>query len=322
MRRDSVAKKAGKMILVASSLLAGVFSIGFVFGAWIMVRPGSKRDYDCVGRVTFGKIEPLSLTTEDGLHLHAWTQRSPKTTANRWVILLHGYRSDRQVLETRRRFFVRRGYHVLLLHFRGHGGSDSANISYGFNERKDVKAAIAYLRSIYSEKPLEIGIDGVSMGAAAAAFAVAYESIQPDWVILESCYDNINHALANRLRRRLSAPLVPAVAFPLEFFGKHVFQLPLEELNPTRALEKIRCPVLVLAGDSELVLKASEVEALYSRIPEPKRLEFFPGATHEDLLVYDPRRFIKTVNRFLKEFSGQIDADSDQEHAAHTFPPV
>jgi pimeloyl-ACP methyl ester carboxylesterase len=311
MKQHTGTKKTGKLLLYISSILAGIFSMGFVFGAWIMVRPGRKRDYDCIGRVSFGKIEALSLKTEDGLLLHAWAQRTLKQKANRWVVLLHGYRSDRQVLHTRRRFFVRRGYNVLLLHFRGHGSSDSANISYGFNERKDVKAAVDYIRTTYPERPLEIGIDGVSMGAAAAAFAVAYESIKPDWVILESCYDNIDHALVNRLKKRISAPLVPAVAFPLEFVGKHLFQLPLEELNPTRALEKIHCPVLVLAGDSELVLKASEVEALFKHIPEPKRLEFFPGATHEDLLLHDPRRFIKTVNQFLREFSLQQVTDRE-----------
>jgi pimeloyl-ACP methyl ester carboxylesterase len=141
------------------------------------------------------------------------------------------------------------------------------------------------------------------MGAAAAAFAVAFESIKPDWVILESCYDNISHALANRLKKRIAGILVPAIAIPLEFVGKHVFQLPMEELNPTRALGKIHCPVLVLAGDAELILTEAEVEAFFKRIPEPKRLEFFPGATHQDLLVHDPRRFIRTVNRFLREFS-------------------
>jgi hypothetical protein len=45
------------------------------------------------------------------------------------------------------------------------------------------------------------------------------------------------------------------------------------------------------------------VERLYLNIPEPKRLVFFPGAAHEDLLVYDPRRYIKAVTGFLSEFS-------------------
>ena len=106
---------------------------------------------------------------------------------------------------------------------------------------------------------LEIGMDGVSMGAAAAAFAVAYESIDPDWVILESCYDNLSHALKYRLKHHLSGPLISMIARPVEFAGTHLFQVPVEKINPAKALEKIRCPALVLAGDAELVLKTEEV---------------------------------------------------------------
>ena len=303
MKLISIAKKTGKILFYASGVFLGAYALGSLIAAWVMVRPGSKKDYDCIDHITFGKLEPVSLKTSDGVRLHAWAQWSHKTTLRRWVLLLHGYRSDRDVLHSRRRFYIRRGYHVLMLHFRGHGGSESTRISYGFNERKDVKAAVDFIRLIHRRQQVEIGIDGVSMGAAAAAYAVAYESINPDWVILESCYDNINQALENRLGTRVPVPLVPFVARPMEFMGKHVFQLPLEDLNPTKALESIHCPVLMLAGDSEKVLKTEEVEKLFRSIPEPKRLVFFPGAEHEDLLLHDPRRFIRTVDGFLKEFS-------------------
>ena len=309
MKLISIAKKTGKILFYASGVFLGAYALGSLIAAWVMVRPGSKKDYDCIDHITFGKLEPVSLKTSDGVRLHAWAQWSHKTTLRRWVLLLHGYRSDRDVLHSRRRFYIRRGYHVLMLHFRGHGGSESTRISYGFNERKVVKAAVDFIRLIHRRQQVEIGIDGVSMGAAAAAYAVAYESINPDWVILESCYDNINQALENRLGTRVPVPLVPFVARPMEFMGKHVFQLPLEDLNPTKALESIHCPVLMLAGDSEKVLKTEEVEKLFQSIPEPKRLVFFPGAEHEDLLLQDPRRYIKTVDGFLREFSpSQADA--------------
>ena len=303
MKWDSIAKHAGKIGVYASSLVVGAFTIGTLFSAWAMIRPGRNRNFDCIGRINFGKLEPVSLRASDGVRLHAWVQLSPKATSNRWVLLLHGYRSDRAALQTRRRFFARRGYHILLLHFRGHGGSEAARISYGFNERLDVKAAMEFIRSSNPDQPAQIGINGVSMGAAAAAYAVAYESIHPDWIILESCYDDIHQALANRLEHRVSGPLVPVIARPLEFVGEHVFHLPIGDLNPAKALEKIQCPILVLAGDAEEILRAEDVVRLYRGIPEPKRLVFFRGAGHVDLLLYNPRRYIKAVGSFLREFS-------------------
>jgi pimeloyl-ACP methyl ester carboxylesterase len=306
MRRQSIAKNTAKISLFTVFGLIGLVgasTIGAVISAWVMGKPSRKKELDCIGRIKFGKLEPVSLMTSDGVKLHAWMQLSSRAASSRWVIILHGYRSNREVLQTRRRFFVRRGYHVLLVHFRGHGGSEAARISYGFNERWDVKAAVDFIRSLHPGRPVEIGIDGVSMGAAAATFAVAYESVDPDWIIVESCYNDIRRALANRLQQHVASPLVPIVSGFVKFAGEYVFRLPLDDLNPGKALEKIRCPVLVLAGDSEKVLKAAEVELLYQNIPGPKRLVFFPGATHEDLLVYDPRRYIRAVTGFLRELS-------------------
>jgi len=303
MKWTPKAKKAGKTIFLTFCGVTGAFSVSTIVAAWVMVRPGRRNNYDCIPRISYGKLEPLTLTASDGLQLHAWVQLSMKATGNNWVLLLHGYRSDREILQTRRRFFIRRGFHTLLLHFRGHGSSEAARISYGFHERKDVKAAVDFIRSLHPGQPVRIGIDGISMGAAAASYAVAYEAVNPDWVILESCYDNLRRALTNRLELHLYSPFVPLIAWPLEFVAEHLFRLDLDNLSPAKALEQIRCPVLVLAGDSERVLKIADVEYLYGRIPEPKRLVYFPGAAHEDLFIHDPRRFVKAVDGFLREFS-------------------
>jgi alpha-beta hydrolase superfamily lysophospholipase len=298
----SLTSKTGKVLFITACSVAGAFSVSTVLAAWFMVRP-SKREYDCIPRISDGKLEPLKLTTSDGLKLHAWVQLSRKARSNDWVLLLHGYRSDREILQTRRSFFIRRGYNTLLLHFRGHGSSEAARISYGYHERKDIKAAIDFIKSLYPGQRVRIGIDGISMGAAAAVYAVAHESVQPDWMILESCYDNIRRALANRLELHVIRFFVPFIAWPLEFVGQHLFRLRLEDLNVVKALSKIQCPVLILAGDSEKVLKTAEVELMYDCIPEPKRLIFFPGAGHEDFLVRDPRRYIRGVDHFLKRFA-------------------
>jgi pimeloyl-ACP methyl ester carboxylesterase len=277
----------------ASSFLAG----------WLLVRPGRRRDYDCIPRIHYGKLEPLSLLTSDGVHLHAWYLLSRSAPPENWVLLLHGYRSDRSILYVRARFFARRGYNVLLLHFRGHGASERSRISYGYHERKDVKAAIDFIRSLRPGQPVRIGIDGISMGAAAAAYAVGNGEIEPEWMILESCYDNIRHALANRLALRVGDSLTPWLAWPVGLVVEQLIKLRAQDLDPAKALERCRCPVLILAGDSERVLRMVEIEYLYGCVAEPKRMVLFPGAGHEDLLSFDPRRFARAVSAFLRDFA-------------------
>jgi dipeptidyl aminopeptidase/acylaminoacyl peptidase len=251
----------------------------------------------------YGSLQPLTLLTSDGVRLHAWALLSRDASPEHWVLLLHGYRSDRSVLQLRARFFSRRGFNVLLLHFRGHGGSDRARISYGYHERRDVIAAFEFIRSLRPGQRARIGIDGISMGAAAAAYAVGSGEIDPEWMILESCYDNIRHALANRLARRVGYSLTPFLAWPVELVVEQLVRLRAKDLDPAKALENARCPVLVMAGNSEQVLKMVEIEYLFGCLPEPKRLVVFPGAGHEDLLAVNPRRYAREVAKFLLEFA-------------------
>jgi pimeloyl-ACP methyl ester carboxylesterase len=296
-------QKIFKIATFAAAGVASAFVGSMLFAGWWLVRPGGTRIYDCIPRIPFGTLEPIELTAADGLTLHAWVLRSRTAAPCDWVLLLHGYRSDRDVLHTRARFFARRGFNVLLLHFRGHGSSEKARISYGYHERIDVAAAFDFIRNRYPDQPSHIGIVGISMGAAAASYAVDRGDVDPDWMILESCYDNIRNAFANRVSRRIGSSLTPLFTLPVEWVVEQLIDLRASDLDPAKALEKARCPILVLAGDSEQVLRVVEIEYLYGSIPEPKRLTIFPGAGHEDLLVHDPRRYIRAVSDFLREFA-------------------
>jgi len=300
--RPAKLNKFYKALLITTGMLAAAYVGSSFLVGWFLVRPRKRADYDCIPRFRFGRLEPITLRTSDDIRLHAWLLFSRRARPEDWVLVLHGFRSDRMASVNRARFFSRRGYNVLILHFRGHGSSQRTRISYGYHERKDVKGAFDFIRSICPEA--RIGFVGISMGAAAAAYAVGQEEADPAWMILESCYDNIRHALANRLILRVGYMLTPLVAWPVEQIVERLVELRTEDLDPGKALEKARCPILVMAGDSERVLKLVEIEYLYGCIHSPKRLELFEGAGHQDLLVVKPRQYARAVRSFLRDFAG------------------
>jgi len=321
-------RKLGKALLISCSAFAAAFLGASFLMSWLLVRPRRRAEYDCLPRFRFGVLEPIALVTSDGIRLHAWVLLSSKAQSKNWVLVLHGYRSDRTVSVNRARFFSRRGFNVLLLHFRGHGGSQPTRISYGYHERQDVLAAFEFIRS--ARPDAEIGVVGISMGAAAAAYAVGHENINPAWMILESCYDNIRHALANRLTIRIGNRLTPLIAWPVEQIVEKLVELRAEDLDPGKALEKASCPILVMAGDSEPVLKLVEIEYVFGCIKGSKRLVLFEGAGHEDLLAFDPRHYSRSVAAFLRDFellpqfvAGNADqAVSGPALAAEDIPPA
>jgi hypothetical protein len=54
MKWQPIAQKAGKAIFFTICGVTGAFSISTILAAWIMVRPGSKKNYDCIPRISYG----------------------------------------------------------------------------------------------------------------------------------------------------------------------------------------------------------------------------------------------------------------------------
>jgi hypothetical protein len=76
------------------------------------------------------------------------------------------------------------------------------------------------------------------MGAAAAAYAVGAGGIDPDWMILESCYDNIRHALENRLALQHGDALAHWLAWPIEVVVEQLVHLRARD-NETQAARSL-----------------------------------------------------------------------------------
>ncbi len=94
------------------------------------------------------------------------------------VMAAHGYINTRETQDGFAIEFARRGYVVLALDQTGHGYSDPPAFAHGFGG----PAALAYLRSLPTVDPTNIGLEGHSMGgwavlAAARAAPQAYRSI-------------------------------------------------------------------------------------------------------------------------------------------------
>ena len=62
------------------------------------------------------------------------------------VALMHGFRGDRRQMLGRASFLNRAGYSVLLFDFQAHGESPGESITIGYLERRDVQAAVEFMK--------------------------------------------------------------------------------------------------------------------------------------------------------------------------------
>jgi pimeloyl-ACP methyl ester carboxylesterase len=105
------------------------------------------------------------------------------------VILFHGYSAEKTSLLREARAFLDLGMSVMLVDFRGSGGSSESYTTVGVHEAEDVATAVRYARGKLSHD--NVFLFGRSMGAAAILRAVDAHGIQPDGVMLESVFDSL-----------------------------------------------------------------------------------------------------------------------------------
>jgi len=285
----SMRKKKVKIII--SSLILVV--LGWIMVGYILSWYLTSRRNQISKRVVFQlPKKEILVTTEDGISISGWFIKGEKDTV---VILLAGIGANRFSLINKAKLYYHKGFSILMPDLRATGKSKGDIISFGWNERKDLKACYEYLNN---QGYKHIAAHGTSLGAATIVYSMQ-ENLNFRFIVLESCYDNIDHAFNNRV----SKYQLPDVAYlPVRYFTQLRINENLRNLNPLNFIQRISCPVLIMAGDSEDQLKLIETEALFHTCgSQHKNLHIFKGGKHEDFLKRFPTEYNNVLDYFLSQ---------------------
>ena len=158
-----------RVLLVVGTLgLLGValLGVGQAVAATAVAREPDGADPAGVG-LSFVDIRAR---TADGVDLAGWYVPSSNGAA---VVLLHGSGSTRSDVLAQAKVLGGRGYGVLLLDARGHGGSAGRAMDFGWYGDLDVRAAVDVLAERPEVTRGRIAAVGVSMGGEEAIGALA-----------------------------------------------------------------------------------------------------------------------------------------------------
>jgi hypothetical protein len=150
---------------VASRVLAvplGLVAIVFVLGPIGMGIVLGHKWREPVGDPPSAAYERVEFRASDGLRLAGWYRPSRNGAT---VIVLHGGSSDRKGSVAHATMLARHGYGVLLYDARGRGESEGMDNNYGWDWRKDVAGALAFLKARDDVDPSRIAALGLSTGA-------------------------------------------------------------------------------------------------------------------------------------------------------------
>ena len=237
-------------------------------------------------------VEQVTFPSKSGAIIHGWLV---DVEPNHGVIILqHGLHADKSTLVERARLFSHAGYAVLLFDFQSHGESVGNRITFGYLESRDSQAAVDFVKKRFPGKP--IGVDGVSLGAAAEALADPPLDVQA--MVFESVYPTIIDATKDRIEMRLG-PMGRCLS-PLltEQISLRAGCSP-DDLRPIVSVAKITVPKLFLAGTADRDTRFAEAQEIFSNAAMPKSLVPFEGARHQDLLDFAPELYKKSVLEFL-----------------------
>jgi alpha-beta hydrolase superfamily lysophospholipase len=272
----------------------------------VVIKPGVQKGFwghtkdillgnDYVKKVNAPKPDSFSkiiFTTKDNIKLEAWydTAVDPKGS----VALFHGYGDNKTDILAEGEAFLKMGYNVLLLDFRGHGNSGGNTCTIGYLEAGDVKLAYDFLKD---KGERNIVLWGISMGAAAVAHAIDEYHLQPSKVILEMPFATMQDAVEGQLRT-MHLPDEPLGTL-LTFWGgiEHGFWA--FNVNPETYVKDIQCPVLMQVGQHDLRVTPKEREDVYDQIRQPKQLVIYKNSGHESLCKKEPLKWLASVSAFL-----------------------
>ncbi len=204
---------------------------------------------------------------------------APKGT----VILLHGYRQQKEQMLPWALSLAQRGYRCVLVDLRGHGASTGEWIGFGAFEVEDMRSVLDALtaRRLVAGK---VGVMGVSLGASVGIQWAGADPRVVTVVALEpfadprSAIDTMIHAF-DPFRRRLwwasEGTIRKAIA---EAPGKAGFTW--ADVDVPKAAAAVSGPILFIHGADDAMVPPEHSRRLSARAPAGSRLLLLPGEDH------------------------------------------
>ncbi len=225
------------------------------------------------------ELQPLHLTTRDGLELVSW-YRPPLKAGKFTIVFFQGNAGHLGYRNYKVRPWLDAGYGVLMVGYRGFGNPGKPSEQGFYN---DARAALDALKA--KKVPEQnIVLYGESMGTGVAVeMATEYHAAG---LLLESPYTSVPDVGADRY------PLVP------------VRMLVTDKYDSLAKIKDVHMPLLLMHGERDHVVPVKFGRQLFEAANEPKQAEWVPDAGHND--VYNMR-----TQQLVLSFIGKLAAKKE-----------
>jgi len=269
----------------------------------------------------------LLFHTSDGKLLHGefWAQPHPAPT----VIICHGYRVSGTTLRPVATLEYHSGYNIMLFDFRGHGDSESVNLSGGNAEVRDLEAVLKVARQQPETRLGKLILHGFSMGASVALLLPPQLDVAA--IIADSPYARLDEILRRLVHYQLTTgttswppcfrwlrSAIPVLSWAAVAVSRPLFRLRFGHpliARPDRHFERQRAsvqavssvpttPILFIhsADDSLIpVSHAQRLVALAQACQAPIETYYVEHAPHCGAYGSNPGHYVTRLQQFLAQ---------------------
>jgi fermentation-respiration switch protein FrsA (DUF1100 family) len=299
LRTRTTRARANAAVLIRVLLLFGV-GLPLVMASIMVYRPKVHLRDDPQQQLGVA-FETVTFDSRDGITLEGWWIPAvdrfgrPASNVDETVLVCHGLGANKSNQLTLGAHFVQAGFNVLIFDFRAHGHSGGQLSSFGDLERRDVLAAVKWLKDQRPTAARRVYGVGASMGAAALIAAAAEDSDEAraiDAIAVYGTYDSLGELSRDIASDRFYPPmnwLVQYLAVPLA--SAHA-GTNLTGFAPAGRIDHVAPrPVLIIHGrprpgqnDGDKIIPFPRGEALYDAASQPKYKLWIPGGDHNHII--------------------------------------
>ncbi len=212
----------------------------------------------------------LFFSADDGTRLAAMYY--PADAGCPTLLYLHGNAEDIGLMQPLFEALHVFGYGVCAYDYRGYGQSGGRPTEQ--NAYADADAAYAWLTNTPGIAPHDLIVQGRSLGGALAVHLAATHALAG--VILESTFVSAHRVVAR-------VPL-----------------LPFDRFCSLAKVPRITCPVLVVHGTADWVIRPWHGRQLYAAVRAPKQALWVEGAGHNDVIMVAGEPYFTTLRAFIE----------------------
>lgn len=219
------------------------------------------------------------------------------------VLLLHGYTGTRYGALQYAPLYWDRGCDLLAYDARGHGASTPAYHTFGYYEKLDGQAAYVWLADRAGLQSFQVGVTGVSYGAA-TALQMAPLIPGAAFILADSSYQDM-YTIASFQAVQMFGSWVKIFVPGAIFFAEQRADFEVDEVSPQTAVTQTIIPLLLIHAKDDQFTPAAHTEAIYAHSSQSAaQMEITDwGAKHGMSIFADPDAFAALVDGFLAEYA-------------------